>query len=535
LLQAWPSQERLFIVCFSNLIGWFMSKANLRMVLALVLLIAGCPAGRAAATSCEKLAKLVLPKTTVSMAQLVAAGAFLPPMAPGATKAPNTEPFRSLPAFCRVAAIMAPSRDSEIKMEAWLPLSGWNGKFQGVGNGGWAGSISYGALAGALARGYAAASTDTGHTGGSGSFALGHPEKLIDFAYRAVHEMTVKSKVILKAFYGSGPKLSYWVGCSNGGRQALQEAQRFPSDYDGIVAGAPANDWTHLMTGHLWIAKAVHTDDASYIPPEKYALIHKAVLDACDALDGLADGVLDDPTRCRFDPKVLECKSGDPGACLTPSQVEAARKIYAPAKSPHTGQEIFPGLEPGSELGWAGLAGPTPFSVALDYFKYVVAGNAGWDWQTIDFERELALADRLDSKRLNAMDPNLKPFTRRGGKLLIFMGWNDQLIAPRSSIDYYQKVTAALGGPARTAASVRLFMVPGMNHCGGGEGPCFFDILSVLEQWVEQKKAPEQMIASHKTNGTTDRTRPLCPFPQVARYKGSGSTDEAASFGCQVP
>ena len=510
-----------------------MRKAKLPIAMALVL--AGCPAGRAAVLSCEKLAELVLPKATVTMAQPVAAGAFEPPMVPGATKAPNREPFRNLPAFCRVAATLTPSSDSEIKMETWFPLSGWNGKFQGVGNGGWAGSISYGALAGALTRGYAAASTDTGHTGGSGSFALGHPEKLIDFAYRAVHEMTVKSKVILKAFYGSGPKFSYWVGCSNGGRQALHEAQRFPSDYDGIVAGAPANFWTHLMSSHLWIAKAVHQDEASYIPPEKYGRIHKALLHACDALDGITDGVLDDPRCCRFDPKVLECKGADTGDCLTSSQVEAARKIYGSAKIPQTGKEIFPGLERGSELGWAGLAGPKPFSVSLDYFKYVVAGNADWDWQTIDFDREVALADRMDKGMLNAMEPNLKPFARRGGKLIIFMGWNDQLIAPRSSIDYYQRVAVALGGPAKTAASVRLFMVPGMNHCGGGDGPCIFDMLSALEQWVEQKKAPEQILASHKTNGVTDRTRFLCPYPEVGRYKGSGSTDEAASFGCQAP
>ena len=252
---------------------------------------------------------------------------------------------------------MRPSPDSDIKIEVWLPASGWNGKFLAVGNGGWSGAIVYPALATSLLRGYATASTDTGHSGGSGSFALGHPEKLTDFAYRAVHEMTVQAKAIIAAHYGSPARLSYWNGCSSGGKQGLKEAQRFPGDYDGIIAGAPANYWTHLVTQSLWVAQATLTDPARYVPPAKFPLINKAVLDACDRLDGVKDGLLGDPSQCRFDPAALRCQGDDAPTCLTGPQVEAVRRIYSAAKNPRTGDIIFPGLAPGSELGWNALAG----------------------------------------------------------------------------------------------------------------------------------------------------------------------------------
>ena len=258
-------------------------------------------------TACERLASLALPDTAVTMAQPVAAGAFTPPAGgrgpAGGGRAGG--PFAALPAFCRVAATLTPTNDSDIKIEVWLPASGWNGKFQAVGNGGWAGAISYPAMAERLTRGYATSSTDTGHTGGSGRFALGHPEKFIDFAYRSEHEMTVKAKAIIDAFYGRAPQRSYWNGCSTGGRQGLTEAQRYPDDYDGIIAGAPANPRTHLNAWQLSIAQAMLKDPASFIPPAKYPMIHQAVVAACDALDGVKDGLIDDPPRCRFDPKSL--------------------------------------------------------------------------------------------------------------------------------------------------------------------------------------------------------------------------------------
>ena len=487
----------------------------------------------AGGASCESLSTLRLQDTTITLAAPVPAGEFAP--AAGAATAPVSEAFKNLPAFCRVAATLKPTADSDIKIEVWMPAAGWNGKFQAVGNGGWSGAIVYPMLARALARGYATASTDTGHSGGSGSFALGHPEKLIDFGYRAVHEMTVDAKAIVAAYYGNGPRLSYWVGCSSGGKQGLKEAQRFPGDYDGIVAGAPANYWTHLMAGTLWAAHATLKDEASHIPPSKYPLINKAVLEACDALDGVADGILENPLRCRFDPKILLCKGEDGPACLTAPQVEAARKIYGPAKDPRTGKEIFPGLAPGSELVWGALAGgPKPFPIPEDHFKYVVFKDPNWDWRTLNFEKDVALADKLDNGTLNATDPNLKPFVAHGGKLILYHGWNDQLIAPRNSIDYYKSVAAAMGGRSQVDKSIRLFMAPGMGHCAGGPGPNTFDAVSALEQWVEKGIAPDQMVASHSAGGRVDRTRPLCPYPQVAHYKGTGSADDAANFVCRV-
>jgi feruloyl esterase len=485
-----------------------------------------------AQASCESLAALALPNATITSVQTVAAGGFAPPGGRGATVA-----AASLPAFCRVAATLKPSSDSDIKIEVWLPSAGWNGKFQGVGNGGWTGSINYGALSQALRNGYATASTDTGHEGGSGQFALGHPEKLVDFGWRAVHEMTVHAKSVVNAFYGRAAQRSYWVGCSSGGKQGLKEAQKFPADYDGIVAGAPANYWTHLVTQSLWVAQATLKDPASSIPREKYAVIHDAALKRCDADDGVRDGVIENPARCRFDPKALLCSSGDGPSCLTAPQVAAAQKIYAPAKNPRTGREIFPGLAIGSEKGWAALAGgPRPLSIADDHYKFVVFKNPEWDFRTLNFDKDVELADRIDHDfELNANEPNLRAFAARGGKILMYHGWNDQLISPANSINYLKSVELALGGRARTAGTMRLFMVPGMTHCAGGDGTSTFDMLKALEQWVEERRPPDRIIASRLENDKLIRTRPLCPYPQVARYSGSGSTDDAANFACQAP
>jgi feruloyl esterase len=392
-------------------------------------------------------------------------------------------------------------------------------------------------LSQALRNGYATASTDTGHEGGSGQFALGHPEKLVDFGWRAVHEMTVHAKSVVNAFYGRAAQRSYWVGCSSGGKQGLKEAQKFPADYDGIVAGAPANYWTHLVTQSLWVAQATLKDPASSIPREKYAVIHDAALKRCDADDGVRDGVIENPARCRFDPKALLCSSGDGPSCLTAPQVAAAQKIYAPAKNPRTGREIFPGLAIGSEKGWAALAGgPRPLSIADDHYKFVVFKNPEWDFRTLNFDKDVELADRIDHDfELNANEPNLRAFAARGGKILMYHGWNDQLISPANSINYLKSVELALGGRARTAGTMRLFMVPGMTHCAGGDGTSTFDMLKALEQWVEERRPPDRIIASRLENDKLIRTRPLCPYPQVARYSGSGSTDDAANFACQAP
>jgi feruloyl esterase len=487
---------------------------------------------QAAAATCESLATLALPDTTITMAQTVAAGAFV---MPGGGFMPSPISPKSLPAFCRVAATLRPSKDSDIKIEVWLPSDGWNGKFQGVGNGGWTGSITYPALMEALQKGYASASTDTGHTGNplDGSFALGHPEKVTDFGYRAVHEMTLKGKAIVAAFYQKNPQYSYWNGCSSGGKQGLKEAQRYPEDYDGIIAGAPANYWTHLTTATVWVGAATHKDPASFIPTEKYKVIHDAVIKACDAVDGLKDGLIDDPRRCHFDPKVLECPGGDAPTCLTAPQVEAAKKIYGPATNPRTGEAIFPGLEPGSELGWAFMAGgKEPSEIGVAEFRNIVYHDPNWDWRTFDFDKGVALAEKVDQNTITANDPNLKPFFSHGGKLLMYHGWTDPLIAPENSINYYTSVLDKMGGASKASSSIRLFMVPGMDHCGGGAGPNSFDSVSVIEQWVEKGNPPATIIASHSSGGKVDRTRPLCTYPQVARYKGSGSIDEAANFVC---
>jgi feruloyl esterase len=483
------------------------------------------PALLAAATSCESVASIALRNATITAATPVEAGAFPPP--PGG-RGPNAGAvYKTLPAFCRIAATLKPSADSAIKIEVWMPASNWNGKLQSVGNGAWAGTISYPALATALAAGYAAASTDTGHEGNKPDFIPDHPEKVVDFAYRAVHEMTAASKAIIAAYYGDGPQYSYWNGCSTGGRQAMAEAQRFPADYDGIIAGAPASYVTKLQGSQVWTSAVTHKNEAGYIQPAKYAAIHKAALDQCDALDGVKDGVIEHPGRCKFDPKVLECKGDDGPSCLTAPQVELARKIYS-------GPGFFPGLEPGSEIGWATLSGPKPMDLAVDIYKYLVFQDPKWNYLTFNPDTDLPRAEQTISGVMNSVDPNLKPLFAHGGKLLQYHGWADPGIPPRSSVNYYKSVLDRLGGKAKVDDSYRLFMVPGMGHCGGGDGTSTFDMVSALDQWIVQGKPPDQIPASKVVSGATVRTRPLCPYPQVATYKGSGSTDDTANFTCKA-
>lgn len=483
------------------------------------------------AQACQNLASLRLQHTAITLAEVVPAGGFARP-ASGRSNA--DQGFSNSVAFCRVAATLTPTPDSDIKIEVWMPAAAWNGKFQGVGNGGWAGAISYPALTEALGRGYAAASTDTGHAGDGGSFALGHPEKFVDFAWRAVHEMTVAAKSIIEASYGRRPRQSYWNGCSSGGRQGLMQAQRFPLDYDGIIAGAPANPRTQLNAAGIAVHQALRRSPASAIPAAKYAMIHDAVLDACDGIDGLNDRLIQDPTRCQFHPKVLACRSDDDTtSCLTPAQVEAVRTIMSPVKT-RSGIEVSPRREPGSELGWGFFfRGQDPAPLVADSFKFIVFKDPNWDWRTFDLERDLAKAESAgDLKAADAVDPDLSAFAARGGKLLMYHGWSDALVAPRASINYYSRVLAAMGGTRKTSDWIRLFMAPGMGHCRGGDGPDTFDAVGALEAWLEARRAPDRIIAAHLTAGIPDRTRPLCPYPQLAVYRGSGSIDEAASFTC---
>ena len=485
------------------------------------------------AATCERLAaSLHLQNARVTLAQPVTSGRFVPSAAPDASA--RVSAVADLPSFCRVVLTLTPSSDSEIKSEVWLPLAGWNGKFQQVGNGGWGGSIQYAALATALRRGYAASSTDTGHVGDTAQFALGHPEKLIDFGYRAVHETAVQSKAVIATAYGTSPRLSYFVGCSGGGRQAFMEAQRYPQDFDGIVAGAPGYNRTDQSFQLVSASQATHRDAASFIPPAKLAVLHRAALEACDGRDGLRDGLISDPLRCTFDPAVTACRGADGPECLTRAQVQAAAKIYAPVINPSTGEEVFPGVEPGSEPRWTvNAGGPRPLGMSDDLFKYVVFKDASWDFRTLDVAKHLQLARQADGGTVNATSPDITPFVERGGKLLIYHGWGDTNVPPRSSVNYYKRLVETLGAH-EVDRSVRLYMAPGMGHCGGGEGPNVFDALSAVEEWREKGKAPAEILASKVADDHVVRTRPLCPYPQQAHHNGSGSIDEAQNFVCRT-
>jgi len=350
-----------------------------------------------AATPCESLSGLSLPQTAITMAASVAPGAFAPPPSFSLRLQPGDIVYKDLPAFCRVAATMRPTSDSEIKIEVWLPpAQAWNGKFMAVGNGGQAGEIYYHKMGLPLALGYAVASTDTGHEGkgDDGSYALGHPEKVIDFGYRAVHEMVMKSKAIVTEYYARSAKFSYCNGCSTGGRQGIEDLQRYPSDFDGAPAINPRS-----AAQIMWVAQAVHKDDASFIPASKFPVIQKAVLNTCDANDGVKDGVLEDPRKCKFDPGAILCKGADGPDCLTAAQVESARKIYIPAINPRTKQRIFPGFEPGSEKGWGFAASAQPPQLTLTGLRNRVFKDPNWDYKTFNFDSDVALIDRESQGR----------------------------------------------------------------------------------------------------------------------------------------
>ena len=511
----------------------------------------------AAATTCESLTSVKAANTTITAAQTVAAGAFSAPAGADAGQEPGA--FAKLPGFCRVQGVMQPSGDSHIEFEVWLPMSGWNGRYVGQGNGGFAGSIGYAALASGIANGYAVSASDTGHKGSAidARWALGHPEKVTDFGYRAVHETAEKAKAIIAAFYGNRARHSYFSSCSNGGREALMEAQRFPEDYDGILAGAPANYWTHLLATAA--AEDVFLNDpASRIPASKVPAIQAATLAACDAQDGVKDGVINDPSRCQFDPSQLLCKGADSDSCLTEPQAASLRKLY---QGPHdaSGKAIFPGRVPGGEAGAGGwslwITGQRPatslmYGFGTGFFANMVFQDAAWDYRSFQLDRDTKIADDKLARALNAADPDLKRFKDRGGRLIVYHGWNDPAISPLNSIDYFRSVQAKMGAK-QTDTFVRLYLAPGMQHCGGGPGPDSFgqsllegadaqhSVSKALERWVENREAPDKIIATkYKTGGNPAsgvvRTRPLCPYPQVAQYSGAGSTDEAASFRCAV-
>jgi len=487
----------------------------------------------ALAATCDELASLSIPHTAITSVETVAAGAFAPPAGSEGRGAPPD--YSSLPAFCRVTANAKPTHDSDINIEVWLPLgTSWNGSFVAYGNGGWTGSISFASLADGVRRGYATGMTDTGHQGGSARFAMGHPEKLVDFGHRSIHELAVTGKMLTGAFYASEPEHSFWNGCSAGGRQGLKAAQVYPEDFDGIVAGAPGLMWTGRATQAIWIAQATSAGHDTALPSEKFSLIHDAVLATCDVLDGAQDGILEDPRQCSFDPATLACSTGDDASsCLSPGQVATVQRIYSDVRNPRTGEVYFPGHEPGSELGWRTMAGANPFGPGLDLYRYVVFEDEDWDFTTLNFDSHVEQALEADAAA-DALDPNLKAFYDRGGRIIQYHGWNDPQISPRVSSMYYENVIDTLG-EAQVREHHRLFMVPGMAHCGGGEGTSDFDMLDALEEWVATDTAPDSVHASRIVDGRVDRTRPLCAYPAVARYDGSGSIDEASNFSCVTP
>ena len=499
--------------------------------------------------SCDALTKLALPQAAIASAEESGPGSFTLPPDP---ESKQLESKAVVPRFCRVQAVAHPSPDSEIHFEVWLPpAETWNGKFLGVGNGGYTGRISYGSLENGIALGYATASSDTGHTGSDLRFGAGHPEKIIDWSYRATHVTAEHAKLILRAYYGKPQQHAYFNGCSTGGEQALQEAQRFPQDYDGILAGDPGNDRIELNAAFLWSHLATHSQGKAILDDAALELLHHAALEACAAAGDLKERVIFDPLHCHFDPSSLLCAPGRHEGCLSAAQIEAARKVYQGPSNPRTGAKIMAGWEPGSEVtapgdysGWRDyvLHGDEP--ARLDFWRYWVFENPRWDWHSFDFDRDITYAEKK-LPAVNADSPDLLAFKARGGKLIVYHGWVDPVGPPRDSIDYFEKVQSFVGGRTVALDFFRLFLVPGMSHCNGGPGYLLaggarggdepddvprwpdpdpeHDVLSALDHWVQEGVAPEQILAFHTDPDGHSRTMPVCAYPKVALAKGCAS------------
>jgi feruloyl esterase len=531
---------------------------NSMRLVQLPVLLFGLGIRLAAQQSCEKLADLKIPHTTITSAAALPDGSI-------PNSLPNAGALISVPARCVVKATARPTSDSEIKIEVWLPVTRWNGKYLQSGNGGWAGDIPTTALALSLQRGFVAAGTDDGHEGShlTAKWSIGHPEKLIDFGYRALHETTVTARAVLEAFYGKPATRSYFAGCSDGGREALMEAQHFPEDFDGIISGAPANNWSHHSAGYVWNEIAMLNNSAA-IPAAKLPIIQQAALAACDALDGVKDGLVEDPRMCKFNPEVLTCKAGEASDCLTAAQVSTLKKIYDGPVNPSTGKPIYPGFPPGTEAipgGWIRWIVSNPpqgagqFAFGNSFFGEAVLEDEHWDFRNMNFDTDVAHADEKVGAIINANSPDLRSFRAHGGKLIQYHGWGDAALSPINSVDYYERVGMFLAkfpdprahSSRDTQDFYRLFMVPGMTHCAGGIGATAFgqiplppgsdpehDVVMALERWVEKGIAPEKIIASGRSVESTSKpmTRPLCPYPEVARYKGSGDANDAANFLC---
>jgi feruloyl esterase len=499
--------------------------------LALAAAAVGGEARAADGPDCAALASITAPDLKVVSATAIAAGAFKP-----TADAAGLE----TPAFCRVVIRATPTPRSEIMIEVWSPpATSWNGKFLGVGSNAFRGPIAYAAMADGLRRGYAVAATDTGHPGDDLNFAKGAPEKGEDWAWRSTHLTAQIGKLVVRNHQGRFPARAYFAGCDTGGHQALMEAQRFPEDYDGIVAGNPAANRVREIIGYLGVWRASHdAQGRALLSHPVLQTVTRAAVAACDGIDGVKDGVIDDPRRCGFDPASLICKPGATADCLTPAQVQAVKAVHAGVRNPRTGELIFAGWPVGSEgfgaapaNGWGSMVTSAEPRRA-EFFRSFLFHDPNWDWRTFDLDRDTAFAlDRLDY--VSAVDTDLRPFVRRGGKLIMYTGWADPILSAYDITNYYEASAKVLGPKAQDA--YRLFMAPGVAHCSGGPGPDFFDMLPALEAWVEKNAAPSRVIASRVEAGRAVRTRPLCPYPQVAAWDGKGDTDKAASFACVKP
>jgi len=507
-------------------------------VLTTMAMIATATAHPARAADCAALLHTKLPDTTLTIAQAAPSGRFTPPYGRAVDK---------IPAFCRLAGVIRPSSDSYIRFEVWLPIEGWNGKFLSVGNGGFAGSINYSGMAGDLRRGYATAGTDTGHEADAedASWAFHHPEKVIDFGYRALHATSLNAKSLMQAFYTRSPRYSYFDSCSDGGREGLMEAQRFPEDFDGILAGAPALDQTGSMLSRAWWMQGLAE---APLPALKLKLLADRIYEQCDAKDGLKDGLIDDPRKCGFRASrdLPRCAAGvDQPDCFTTGQIAGLERIYTDVES--QGKRFFPGWPVGSEVsgpngqsGWIGQVvngpnGPGTWPRYAETFLRYEAfpeKDAQLPLSRFDIDKDPPRTN-LAAQILNATDTDLRAFENHGGKLLMYFGWADPQLNPLMGVEYYEKVVEKMGGT--TPDFFRLYMVPGMFHCGGGIGTSVFDAATPLLKWVESGTAPDEIPASRVEDRKVARTRPLCPYPQVARYKGSGSIDDAANFSCARP
>jgi hypothetical protein len=449
--------------------------------------------------------------------------------------------------YCRVLGTARPTPDSDIRFEVVIPQgAAWNGRYLQVGNGGFAGTIPERSMLPALAQGYAVAGTDDGHqssVGTDASWALNHPEKQVDFGYRGLKETTDAAKTIIQTYTGAAPKYSYFEGCSDGGREALMEAQRYPGDFNGIVAGDPANYWTHLLTAGASTIQALNAAPGSYIPPEKLKLIQAEAVQQC----GDADGVVQDPQACKFRPAKIRCKAADARDCLTDEQIGALNKIYRGTHNPRTGEKVLSGYSPGGEgeaNGWGRwITGTAPgdkdaliYGFASNFFRYVVFSDPNYDILNLNFDSDVATTDAKFAPVFNSHDPDLSAFKKRGGKLIQYHGWADPAIPALDSIDYYKSVQAKMG---QTASFYRLFMAPGMLHCGGGPGPNVLATLPAITRWVEQDAAPDLLVATKYQDNDRqkpiERIRPLCVYPAHAAWDGKGDKTRLESFRCVGP